>query len=456
MNILDVPSMLESIYEDTGAVVDTHLNFYNREYLVYTLYPSIVINNDHDESLELNNFLFVSTFTVGYNKDTEEIFLNGLTGIRGYNLLPSYDMARSNYAHSHVSGLTSSVVCIGDGDGNILREMFNKMRNNRRHLEEEDVYTFFFCLNSLAHYENLDGGPYAYISTVNNEDLADDSHAELDEDSINDFINDQGTSSNDAETISFQWSQEVVNQIAKELSDTINLYNNTDDLESLNPDFKKGIERLDELCNKLTSEKRFVHDKMHFYATRIHDEYDLNYNNMLEVYKQFYCVFKHYYMEKFESNENITLLDCIEQYGKLLDAEENYFNFCVENIKVPFYRLWNSSDEEYSDQIFSESLLECVGDYATSNSNKYSDIEYSVNNLSFFIKNKMYIGKCPDLSKLQQTNFELHEHTTKVWAIENYGHMAFIIQDVVKQKQNRNEAITRDTCDFLESYSSSH
>ena len=90
MNILDVPSMLESIYEDTGAVVDTHLNFYNREYLVYTLYPSIVINNDHDESLELNNFLFISKFTVGYNKDTEEIFLNGLTGIRGYNLLPSY------------------------------------------------------------------------------------------------------------------------------------------------------------------------------------------------------------------------------------------------------------------------------------------------------------------------------------------------------------------------------
>ena len=113
MNILNVKPILKSIHEDTGAIIGTDLNFDDRSFLVYTLYPSVIVNNDNEESLELKDFLFVSKFTVGYCKRTKEIFLNGLTGIKGYNLSPTFEMARANYAHSHVSGLTSPVVCIG-------------------------------------------------------------------------------------------------------------------------------------------------------------------------------------------------------------------------------------------------------------------------------------------------------------------------------------------------------
>jgi len=152
-------NILDSVYKQTNAKYEVEKDYNNdKKFTITIIYPELHVSNEDNDELFLKNFVIKITGTLEV-KDNK-VFYSRFNSIGAYNLSPDENMIIAGYAHSHVSGLTSHTICLGD---TTLKKAFD---DSRIHLNEDNLYDFFTLLDVMVHHESIDGGPYVYIENV--------------------------------------------------------------------------------------------------------------------------------------------------------------------------------------------------------------------------------------------------------------------------------------------------
>lgn len=443
--------VLQSVYKNTDVVFDVSCDYNNEKtFTVVILYPELNITNTEEHEITVYDFVVKIKGTVEPNNNNELIIKNFYT-LQAYNLSPTEQMVIGNYAHSHVSGLSSPTVCLGD---TTLHSTYKKLQ--ARHLDgvkEDDVYDFFSLLDTMLHWESLEGGPYKYIYDIQDIDVDDLPHSEpmLTYYEIEKFKEDYGDRDGDANHLEGCPYHHREFELNEGLKDLKHLYNKTTKIEDLTPTIIHGLKQFSEdLENYIKDLGLLCWDNKYQPSYSWLDSYD--YEDIEDSYKKVFHVVNYFNL----TSINVTQL--FKDYGEyLLKGTGPFAKWITEPNTEEYYELYDSPNDENFNALFSvDDVHNHIYDYVVYNEEyvDYDELSGYVNSLSFLINNKFYKGNAPTIQNNNKENFDIHENTTTKKAIQCRQQINGIIK-ICSKAGTRNETAAGDTIDFLKSASAS-
>lgn len=448
MLVSEAQSMLDKVYGNSDVITDVELSINaDKTLTILILYPSVTVSNDINEEIELTNLLFKANFRVEYSAEYDDFVISRITGIYGYNLNPTENMLITGYAHSHISSLSNSNVCLG-GDTE-LSNVFDRMRLSSS-IDQDDFISFFFMLDTLAHYESLNGRPYRYIKHALAGDLPENRESRLDSDIIDSFYSDYGSPEEDISEYQDCYYHLKEERFISELKDLLDAY--YQDPNCVNKYIKKSLEKLHDMFKVFLVQFGYHDDlnsnEIRMYSHMVLCEDDM-YDNLREYHDEIVSL-----MQCFGSGEIDSLAYAMTEHGKYLLSEESEFKLLTGNQKG-YYALYNYDQDEYTDTLYDMYDVESyLSDYVDAPMSNIDDYTYSVKNIVFLIKGKIYRGQPESITKEIENNFNVYENTRKEIVFKDAWCICRIINQVVKPKTHRNKAITSDAICFLKSTSS--
>ena len=163
--------VINDIYDNSWDIAfEVRKDFNNKIFLeikgIYILFPEINITNRDGANHIIKDLLVLIQF---YNYNNTSLRINSLKGGR---LTLSYAEYQSDYFHSHLPILKSSIsttmdlpylsnFCTGSGEINIYQSNINGDGFN-----EERFIRYVMQIMSLVSYESIEGTPYRYIRSI--------------------------------------------------------------------------------------------------------------------------------------------------------------------------------------------------------------------------------------------------------------------------------------------------
>lgn len=443
--------VLQSVYRDTDVVFDVSCDYNNdKMFTVVILYPELHITNTEEHEITVNNFLVKVKGFVKQN-DNNELIIREFHTLQAYNLCPTEQMLFGNYAHSHVSGLSLPTVCLGD---TILNSTYTKLRTNHSNgVNEDDVYDFFSLLDTMLHWESLEGGPYKYISDIHDIDIDDLPYDDpiLTHYEIENFKQDYEIKDLRANSLEMAPDYIRESELIEGLKNLKDLYNKKEKIEDLTPTIIHGLKQF---SNDL---KKHIED---LGLLAFNNQYQTNYDwiDSYDYYDIEQSYIKVFQVVNYFNLTEITVTKLFEHYGEYLLEETGPFTkWLVEPDTEEYLQLYDSNEDDYFDALFSiNDVHNYINEYVIHGDDyvNYDDLSDYVNSLSFLVNNKFYKGNAPRLQNNNNKNFDIDENTKELKAIQCRKQINGIIQ-ICSKSSKRNEAAARDTVDFLKSASAS-
>jgi len=430
-------NILDSVYEQTNVKYEVEKDYNNdKKFTITIVYPELRVSNEDNDELFLKNFVIKITGTLAV-KDNQ-VFYNRFNSIGAYNLSPDENMIIAGYAHSHVSGLTSHTICLGD---TTLKKAFD---DSRIHLNEDRLYDFFTLLDVMVHHESIDGGPYVYIENVHNaEDSSNDAYRYVCEDDYLSFREDYCVSDSLGQ-YDLGGSPSIFLEYLK------NEYNDN----TLNDGHKKVAEYIHHLIKCVIDDINFMFNSHIYYYVEDESRFDaIIYSSK---YKELLGLFK-YIVEEYINNST-SFIDAMNYIENFYKVNNNVNITDIKEVDCGSYCRVLVDGEVYDeDDLFDfETVYNRLEDYASINNE--ADYDYTINyinSLSFFIDGNLYEGNAEPVTQTQDIIFNIYEHIENTYKIYGRYTVEQAIKYIAERKQSYHNIVVRNSEHYLASASNS-
>lgn len=430
-------NILDSVYEQTNVKYQVEKDYNNdKKFTITIIYPELHISNEDNDELFLENFVIKINGTLAI-KDNQ-VFYSKFNNIGAYNLSPTEEMIIAGYAHSHVSGLTSHTICLGE---TTLKKAFD---DSRIHLNEDKLYDFFTLLDVMVHHESIDGGPYVYIENVHDaQHSSNDAYKYISENDYLFFKEDHCVS----ETLGQYDLGGAPHIFLEYLKDEYN--NNT-----LSDEHKKVAEYIHHLIKCVIDDTDFMFNSYVYYYIEDGSSFDkIIYSSK---YKELLSLCEYIVQEYINNNTPfIDVMNYIEDFYKVNN------NVNITDIKEvdcgSYCRVLVNGEVYDEDDLFDlETVYGRLEDYTSINNE--TDYDYTINyinSLSFFIDGNLYEGNAKPVTQTQGIIFDIYEHIENTYKIYGRYTVQQTIKNIAERKQSYHNIVVRNSEHYLASASNS-
>ena len=428
-------NVLKSVYSDKETKYEVNSDYNNgKSFTVTIVYPDLNVSNEDGDEIDLENFVIR---IIGQLKEQDStLWYDKFVSIGAYNLCPTEDMIIAGYAHSHVSGLTSSTVCLG---ATTLHDAFE---SSKRELNEDVLYDFFTLLDVMVHHESIDGGPYVYIENVHDAEASNDSYRYISEDDYQSFKEDYCVSDR---LVEYELDGSPLNFLLQ-IKDG---FNN----DTLNDEHKNVAYYIHNLIKDYLNEFNMDLIRYSYVDFYVDNQTKAEKIANSEAYKELLGLFKYVIEEYVLKDKSFTdVMDLIAEFYKSFNNVN--INEVYDVSTKTYARVLVDGEVYDQDDLFDlEDVHNYLTDYTSvSDGNDYEYVINHINSLSFFIDGKLYKGEAEPITE-NHIDFYTYENIEETNKIEGRYEIESAIQAIAKRKDTYHDIIIRNSKDCLASAS---
>lgn len=351
----------------------------NEGFVATVLYHNITVTNEKEEYIVLDNFVFQVKGRL--TKHEDELHIYKIYELVAYNLSPTTEMVCCNYVHSHVNGYGNPIVCLGNTE---LQDLHDKLFNSYKVIEDLDIIGYFVWLDLLFHTESLDGGPYHYISEVEEYYYNEDLYFKHDDADL--FLSDYTNLYYHYQNLHSFVDDEIAGRVTNKLNKINELYKQNKDVKEWQEAFKyiKTVYKsFINLVDKIGFVKNDNGKRMPMFIDLVVSDWQLN-EKIKKDYEQMY-LFYNLVVSNSEDDVLDALIDALEDGYLVNNSHDDIIIECAQLI----------IDGERGSGIVAREDIDYLDDYISSHDSIFDQVSENLNK-SFYINNKIYSSEVPN------------------------------------------------------------